>query len=63
MKALVLGLSLLATGLAYSITLQATEMAKKVSYIEAKEQCLKENNKLTGKDLQKCIKNAEHKSL
>lgn len=68
MKALVIGLSIMATGLAFSVTSRAVEPAKvegakKVSYKEAKEECLKTDSKLAGKELQKCIKKAEHKSM
>ena len=70
MKALVIGLSILATGLAYTATSGAAEpvkaeTAKKVSYKEAKEECLKSDATLAGKkaELKKCIKNAEHKAM
>ena len=69
MKTLALGMTALALTLSLGATVFAAdaakpmEGAKKVSYKEAKEQCLKENPSLTGKDLHKCIKAAKHKTM
>ncbi len=67
MKKLALGMTMFA--IAFSLTTYANdaaksvEGAKKVSYKEAKEQCLKENASLVGKELHKCIKNAKQKTM